>query len=585
MLIALAAALAVAVTAQPEVGASSPAPDRVEWVRSRSFPFATCEAGNGFEDLQPLKQLIGDARIVALGEGTHGTREFFQTKHRLMEFLATEMGFTIFSIEANMPEAYAVDGFVSHGEGDPEGLITGMYFWTWRTTEVADMVRWMRRFNAADAGRHVSFTGFDMQTPDKAAKIAVEFLEKADPEYAATAKGQYAAMTKARPSGSGASFGVVSASFPVAVAAGKKIKYSGWIKTENVSDGYAGLWWRVDGKDGVLAFDNMGGRGPAGTTPWALFSIEMVVPADAGSIVFGTLMPGKGKAWFDGLEIEVDGQAYAGDQFDLDFEGPALRGFADRMPDRAPPEGYTAKVDAGAAHSGKQSLSIQSVGPVEKVETGGPTPAAAVKIADEVLRHMEAARDGYLKEASAKDVDWAIQNARVVAQCAKMNASSNGYRTRDECMAQNVKWILEQAPPGSKIVLWAHNGHVNRAAGCMGSFLNKMYGKDMVVIGFAGATGEYTAVGASGLGRYPMEEPPAGSLEWYLRATGQPRLIMDVRNPPDDDPTGSWLADPVPMRSIGAMAMDEQFHPMPVSVFFDAVVYVERTTPARTFKR
>ena len=48
----------------------------------------------------------------SLGEATHGSREFFQLKHRMLEFLATEMGFTIFSIEANMPEAYKLNDFV-----------------------------------------------------------------------------------------------------------------------------------------------------------------------------------------------------------------------------------------------------------------------------------------------------------------------------------------------------------------------------------------------------------------------------------------------------------------------------------------
>ena len=48
--------------------------------------------------------MIGDAHIVSLGEATHGTAEFFRMKHRLVEFLASEMGFTVFAIEANMPE-------------------------------------------------------------------------------------------------------------------------------------------------------------------------------------------------------------------------------------------------------------------------------------------------------------------------------------------------------------------------------------------------------------------------------------------------------------------------------------------------
>jgi erythromycin esterase len=88
-------------------------------------------AGNpcGFADMQPLKKVIGNARIVALGDATLGTREVFQMKHRMLEFLVTQMGFNMFSIAGNMPEAYRLNDYVLNGNGDPVELIRGMYFW------------------------------------------------------------------------------------------------------------------------------------------------------------------------------------------------------------------------------------------------------------------------------------------------------------------------------------------------------------------------------------------------------------------------------------------------------------------------
>ncbi len=77
--------------------------------------------------MERLKDVVGDARIVSLGEATHGTREFFRMKHRMLEFLATEMRFSIFSIEANMPEAYRLNDYVLNGVGDPKKLLAGMY--------------------------------------------------------------------------------------------------------------------------------------------------------------------------------------------------------------------------------------------------------------------------------------------------------------------------------------------------------------------------------------------------------------------------------------------------------------------------
>jgi erythromycin esterase len=152
-----------------EAGIGGPATARAEpltkeqqaWLRAAIIPFETADAGRGFADLQPLRKLIGDARIVALGEATHGTSEFFGMKHRLTEFLVTELGFTLFAVEANMPEAYRVNEYVLTGKGDPKELLRGMYSWTWDTQEVLDMILWMRRFNESGKGR-VQFLGFDM---------------------------------------------------------------------------------------------------------------------------------------------------------------------------------------------------------------------------------------------------------------------------------------------------------------------------------------------------------------------------------------------------------------------------------------
>src|SRR6266568_422706 len=154
----------------------------VEWIRAHAVPLKTVEAGHGFSDMEPLKSIVGDARIVSLGEATHGTREFFQLKHRMLEFLASEMGFTVFSIEANMPEAYRLNDYVLNGNGDPAELLRGMYFWTWDTQEVLDMILWMREFNKSGKG-HIEFTGFDMQTATVSMDIVRTFVQQNDPTY------------------------------------------------------------------------------------------------------------------------------------------------------------------------------------------------------------------------------------------------------------------------------------------------------------------------------------------------------------------------------------------------------------------
>jgi erythromycin esterase len=146
-----------------------------DWLNKKCIPIKYVKAENGFDDLKPLKDLIADARIVALGECTHGSSEIFSMKHRMLEYLVKEKGFTIFSIEANMPEAYALNDYIIDGKGDPKKLLGGMYFWTWYTQEVLDMIEWMKKYNET-ASKKIMFTGFDMQIPNVAIKIVRDYL-------------------------------------------------------------------------------------------------------------------------------------------------------------------------------------------------------------------------------------------------------------------------------------------------------------------------------------------------------------------------------------------------------------------------
>jgi erythromycin esterase len=202
----------------------------VQWIAANAIRLHSAEPGNGFADMEPLKQVVGDARIVELGEATHGTHEFFQLKHRMLEFLATEMGFNIFAIEANMPEAYRINEYVRTGRGDPRELLKGMYFWTWNTQEVLDMIVWMREFNKSGKG-HVEFTGFDMQTPTVAVQIVRDFVHKLDARYEAGLEdaSRRALAAKELTRSPQAAAGTAIATIPISQAAGKNLRYSGYI--------------------------------------------------------------------------------------------------------------------------------------------------------------------------------------------------------------------------------------------------------------------------------------------------------------------------------------------------------------------
>jgi erythromycin esterase len=161
----------------------------VEWLGERAIPLESVEAGSGFEDLQALRPLLERARIVALGEATHGTREFFQLKHRMLEFLVKEMGFTVFAIEASYPACQNINEYVLEGKGDPAAALASQGFWTWDTHEVRDMIAWMRDYNSdVPDDRKVMFVGYDIQHLERAVTDTIEYLERLDPKMVPAAR-------------------------------------------------------------------------------------------------------------------------------------------------------------------------------------------------------------------------------------------------------------------------------------------------------------------------------------------------------------------------------------------------------------
>jgi erythromycin esterase len=345
-------------------------------------------------------------------------------KHRITEYLASEMGFTMFAIEANMPEAYRINDYVLGGNGDPKELLKGMYFWTWNTQEVLDMIEWMRAFNQSGKGR-IQFLGFDMQMPDVALKTVSDFVRGAEMGYS----------------------------------------------------------WMLDSlKNGVDSIIHVVRRGQ------------------------------------------------------------------------------------------KPDSSMQAI----------------VGLCDSVVNHLVKSRLSYGVTSAGVELDWAIQNAGVVDQAMHLALKGNtpgAAAFRDSCMAANVAWILDHAPSKARIVLWAHNEHISKRKGSMGSYLAARYGAQYLAVGQTCHAGLYTAVvQGKGLKSDNLIVPPMpGSFEDLCHSTGLPLFVLDVRNPSAGGKGSAWLTRPVQMRSIGALAVDSQQYEIHISEDYDLIIYFENTGASRCF--
>ena len=169
------------------VPAPKPVPDpaaAAEWVETNAIPFHGSHFSLPRSDLAGVGDVVGDARIVALGENTFGTRDFHQMKARLFRFLVEERGFDTFALEATWPETRLLNRYLQTGDGDPHKLLAGMYFWVWRSESMLELIEWMRAYN--EEGGHLEFHGFDMQYPGLALQNVREYLHSVDPERAAS---------------------------------------------------------------------------------------------------------------------------------------------------------------------------------------------------------------------------------------------------------------------------------------------------------------------------------------------------------------------------------------------------------------
>jgi erythromycin esterase len=329
----------------------------VSTLKKYIYPLRTYEPDGGdTKDLRVLDKLIGDSKVVALGEVTHGSSEIFKMKNRIIQYLAINNGFDIFSIEANMPESYKVSDYAVRGVGDPKKLIAGMYFWTWRTEEVLNMVEWMYKFNQTT--QRIVFTGFDMQH-------------------------------------------------------------------------YLG-------------------------------SINELFDAFRGN---------------DNVEKKI----------------------------------------------------IELKKKLEEIMTRSQQNRDVISVIDSEAKEIDALIS-FLKnsiEAStfqAAQKAWLQQNMVVIQQFSENNS---GF-WRDKCMADNVIWIKDQNP-NSKLVLWAHNGHIQKTNQMMGAHLSQKLGDDYTTFGFTFFNGSYTAVGSKGLTSYDAVQAYPGTLEYLLEQLKEPMFILDLK--------------------------------------------------------
>ncbi|MGY4868815.1 erythromycin esterase family protein [Mycolicibacterium elephantis] len=161
---------------------------------------AAVRAPGGLPPTEALEEIVGDARVVLIGESSHGTHEFYEARAEITKWLLEKKGFCAVAAEADWPDAYRVNRYV-RGLGDDnsaEEALRGFErfpAWMWRNVVVRDFVDWLHAHNQrrrSDGDRQAGFYGLDLYSLHRSMQEVIAYLDKVDPRAAARARARYA---------------------------------------------------------------------------------------------------------------------------------------------------------------------------------------------------------------------------------------------------------------------------------------------------------------------------------------------------------------------------------------------------------
>ncbi len=171
--------------------------------RSRSIPEMIGRAADTIAsiketDLSPLLDRIGNAKVVLLGESTHGSAEFYEMRARITQELIEKRGFNLVAVEGDWPDVAQVDRYIKGlaAEAPLEKPFTRFPSWMWANTQFSEFVRWLRSYNESHrVSGGVSIYGLDLYSLFTSIGSVLRYLEDQDPETAKLARIRYGCLT------------------------------------------------------------------------------------------------------------------------------------------------------------------------------------------------------------------------------------------------------------------------------------------------------------------------------------------------------------------------------------------------------
>jgi erythromycin esterase-like protein len=182
---------------RPPASSAASVPAAIDIIRRRALRLAGEPS-----DFDALLEGIGDARVVLIGEATHGTHEFYRVRALITRRLIEERGFSAVAVEADWPDAYRINRYVRGQGADAEAIDALQDFrrfptWMWRNADVLDFIGWLRtRNDASPPNRRTGFYGLDLYSLHASMDAVLAYLRKVDPAAADRARARYACFDR-----------------------------------------------------------------------------------------------------------------------------------------------------------------------------------------------------------------------------------------------------------------------------------------------------------------------------------------------------------------------------------------------------
>jgi erythromycin esterase-like protein len=539
------------------------------WVRDRAVPLRATRPDADDAGLRALDGVVAGARLVALGEGTHGTHEFFELKRLLFERLVRQHGVTVLALELSFAKARRLDDYVQGGRGTAEAALLETASWVWSTTELAGLLDWIRAYNArAAAGRRITVVGFDALNARAELQPALEYVRRLDSVGVAPLLHPFGAVVgwdPLAPNTTGVFDDLPGTLTP--------------IQLERLAAAVAQVGDHLDRERASLVRRSS-------EREWRRARLHARFAHQRTRQLLGV------NAWFSSLGPEAEGALFRR----VPGAADSLRSFLSRR--STPPTG-TLDTLLTALRAPRRAL-LQYRRTMAWRERAAWHAAAAelratLAVTERTGTARGASRDEWSRAVSAaEDVVRALDAMREYLNKTETFAQSD---PRDPLLAENITAILDLEGPTAKAAVWVHNAHAFRGphadgADRMGTVLARRFGDQYRVVVTAFGQGSFQARDFSGpSGGTPprvrsltVGPPPDTTHNGVLSGAGAPTVVLDVRRPPTEARAAAWFAAPRAWRDIGNRfdgADARHYVPLKVPEHFDAVVFVERTTRAR----